>query len=329
MIDSSDFKNKQVIVFIPKDGDKISYRNDNIIITDVNSKIKFQCSCYRLFCIFVIGNVSLTSGIIMRAHKFKYAICLFNTNMKLYQIINGKMEGNTYLRTKQYRYNGLEIGQAIIKNKIENQRDNLKKIRKKVPATKDAIKKLNGYCEYLNSHQIENLQSLLGIEGVASRVYFSQIFLQNNWKGRKPRVKNDYINSILDIGYTILFNMVDAILQLFGFDVYYGVLHTCFYMRKSLVCDLMEPFRPLIDWKVRTGIALGQFKEDDFECINNQWRLKYKKNAEYVMPIMQVLIDNKDIIFTYIRDYYRCIMKNQEHERIPVVYTEEVTYDID
>lgn len=82
---------------------------------------------------------------------------------------------------------------------------------------------------------------IMGIEGNAARVYFPRIFDNVNWNGRKPRVKNDYVNVTLDIGYTMLFNLVDAILQIYGFDTYYGVFHRCFYMRKSLVCDIMEP----------------------------------------------------------------------------------------
>ena len=58
----------------------------------------------------------------------------------------------------------------------------------------------------------------------------------------------------LDIGYTMLFNIVDAMLQIYGFDTYYGVFHRCFYMRKSLVCDIMEPMRPIIDYEIRKAI---------------------------------------------------------------------------
>ena len=68
---------------------------------------------------------------------------------------------------------------------------------------------------------------------------------------QKTQNKSDYINVTLDIGYTMLFNMVDAILQVYGFDTYYGVFHRCFYMRKSLVCDIMEPMRPIIDYEIR------------------------------------------------------------------------------
>ena len=74
-------------------------------------------------------------------------------------------------------------------------------------------------------------------------IYFDNV----QWNGRKPRIKSDYVNVVLDIGYTMLFNIVDAMLQVYGFDTYYGVFHKCFYMRKSLVCDIMEPIRPIID----------------------------------------------------------------------------------
>ena len=89
--------------------------------------------------------------------------------------------------------------------------------------------------------------------------------------------------------HTMLFNIVDAILQVYGFDTYYGVFHKCFYMRKSLVCDLMEPIRPVVDYQVRKSINLGQCKENDFEVINNRWCLKYKSNPQYIQFLMTVM----------------------------------------
>lgn len=47
---------------------------------------------------------------------------------------------------------------------------------------------------------------------------------------------------------------------LHAMDVYCGVLHTMFYMRKSLVCDVMEPFRVIVDEQVKKSLNLGQFK---------------------------------------------------------------------
>lgn len=101
--------------------------------------------------------------------------------------------------------------------------------------------------------------------------------------------------------HTMLFNIVDAILQVYGFDTYYGVFHKCFYMRKSLVCDLMEPIRPVVDYQVRKSINLGQCKENDFEIINNRWCLKYKSNPQYIQFLMNAILEYKDDIFLYIQ----------------------------
>ncbi len=118
--------------------------------------------------------------------------------------------------------------------------------------------------------------------------------------------------------HTMLFNIVDAILQVYGFDTYYGVFHKCFYMRKSLVCDLMEPIRPVVDYQVRKSINLGQCKENDFEVINKRWCLKYKSNPQYIQFLMNAILEYKDDIFLYIQQYYRFFMKRKSVSEIPV-----------
>lgn len=132
-----------------------------------------------------------------------------------------------------------------------------------------------------------------------------------DWKGRNPRIKSDFLNVTLDIGYNLLFNMVDSLLQVYGFDVYCGVYHKEFYMRKSLSCDLMEPIRPIIDLKVRKAVNLKQIKADDFQVFNNRWTLSYKKSPEYIGMFMDELLEYKEEMFLYIQDYYRSFMKGK------------------
>lgn len=318
MLDNNDFSKKQILVYSPILGDKISYRNDNLIISSSEGKIKYQQSCYRIFLLLVIGDCSVTTGIIRRSRKFGFSICFMTYSFRFYGAINSGMEGNTYLRKKQYQYEQLELGKHLIINKIANQKKTIEKIRNKTAYEKEGIQKLKEFLDRLNSMKEINRNDLLGIEGNAAKVYFARIFSKVNWKGRKPRIKYDYVNSLLDIGYTLLFNFIDCILQVFGFDVYQGVLHTCFYMRKSLVCDIMEPFRPIIDWRVRKGIALEQFKKSDFVLIKNQWQLEYKKSALYAAVFMEDIINNKDAIFLYIRSYYRSFMKDRLVSEFPV-----------
>ena len=294
MLNANDFKKKQIVFLFTNEGDKLSFLNDNIIVKNKEGGIKYQSTCYRLFMICVVGNISITSGLIQRSKKFGFSICLMTTTFKVYEILGARMEGNTLLRKHQYEYTENDIGRKIEQNKIKNQSQILKNIRGKNQIMKEGIELLDKMVVQLEQ-QLEYLE-VMGIEGNAARVYFSRVFDNVDWKGRKPRIKNDYVNVTLDIGYTMLFNIVDAILQVYGFDTYYGVFHKCFYMRKSLVCDLMEPIRPVVDYQVRKSINLGQCKENDFEVVNNRWCLKYKSNPQYIQFLMNAILKYKDDI---------------------------------
>lgn len=109
----------------------------------------------------------------------------------------------------------------------------------------------------------------------------------------------------------MLFNIVDSLLQIYGFDVYCGVYHKEFYMRKSLVYDLVEPMRPIIDLKIRKAISLKQCKEEDFESYNNQCCLSYKKLPEYIGFLIEDILQHKDEMFLFIQGYYRSFMKGK------------------
>ena len=211
MLNANDFGKKQIIFLFTNAGEKLSFSNDNIVVKDRDGKVKHQSTCYRLFMVCVIGNISITSGLIQRSKKFGFSICLMSTTFRVYEIIGTRMEGNTLLRKRKYEYSKNDIGRKIEQNKINNQKEALKNIRSKTEEVKEGIKLLEEMVEKLDA-PLEYLE-VMGIEGNAARVYFPRVFNNVNWKGRKPRIKSDYINVTLDIGYTMLFNIVDSILQ--------------------------------------------------------------------------------------------------------------------
>lgn len=316
MLNANDFSKKQILFLITSQGEKLSFLNDNIVVKDKEGKIKHQSTCYRLFMICIVGNISITSGLIQRSKRFGFSICLMSTTLKVYEVLGAKMEGNTMLRTHQYMYDGIGIGSKIEQNKIDNQAKALNKIRNKSEYLKEGVKYLEDSAKHLKD--AETYLEIMGIEGNAARIYFPRMYDVVQWKGRKPRIKCDYVNVTLDIGYTILFNLIDAMLQVYGFDTYYGVLHKCFYMRKSLVCDLMESMRPIIDYEVRKAINLGQCLKEDFKEYDGKWSLKYEKTGYYVQFLMQAILEYKLDIFLYIQQYYRFVMKKKSIQEFPV-----------
>ena len=316
MLDKNDFSKKQIIMIFCNNGEKLSFRNDNLIVRDDQDKIKLQVTCYRIFAVFVVGSITITSGLIQRAHKFSFSIALFSAGFRLYDMIGSADRGNTYLRRKQYQYNDTEVAKQIIYNKILNQQSLLRGMRYKSEYLKEAIERINQYTAGLKS--AATVQSIMGYEGSVSKIYFKAWFNNVLWSGRKPRVKNDMTNSLLDIGYTVLFSFIEALLSIYGFDLYVGVLHREFYMRKSLVCDLVEPFRPIIDKQVRSSINLRQFTEDQFLVQNYQYLLKWEYSPKVISIFLKAIMEYKTEIFLYIQKYYRCFMKNETIDKYPL-----------
>lgn len=294
----------------------MAFSNENIVVKTADGKVKFQCTCYRLFLIYAVGHWSITSAVLQKARKYGFFIAMMTPGFKLYSVIGADKDGNTLLKQKQYKYDSLDIAKHITSNKINNQIAALKNIRCKSECVNEAICSLTEYRK--NCDSVESLQQLLAYEGLSSKVYFKNHFNNILWQGRQPRLKHDIVNSVLDIGYTLLFAFIDAILSSYGFDTYKGVMHTQFYMRKSLVCDIVEPFRPIIDVQVKKSFNLKQIKDIDFLNTNKQYRLKWEKSSDYVQFLMEPIIKNKDEIFAYIQGYYRAFMKETDIENYPV-----------
>ncbi len=315
MLSFPDFKEKNIVIIFSNKGEKISIRNDNLLVTDGDEKVILQTTCYRMLALWIVGGCTLTSGIMERSKKFAFPIYLLSYNFRCIGNWNAGVEGNFLLRQKQYSYNSLEIAKRLVANKLYNQFQLLKSIRQKDESCKNTINTIQQYTTQLDD--ATNFQKILGIEGVASRIYFAQWFKQMDWHGRMPRAKRDIINVLLDIGYTFLFNFIENMINLYGFDVYQGVYHRLFYQRKSLVCDLVEPFRCIIDKQIKNSYNLGQIKPDDFQCKNGKYFLTYKQSKEYTRWLLTAILEYKADIFLYCQSYYRAFIREKTIDEYP------------
>jgi len=237
-------------------------------------------------------------------------------SLKPYFSIIPDNKGNFLLRKKQYtNTNDLEIAKYVISNKIKNQIVLMISLRYKTVKEKSSISKVKGLLKQTDFAQ--NCQELLGIEGTASKLFFETYFKNLNFNGRRPRCKDDIFNLLLDIGYHYLFNFVEANLELYGFDTYYGFYHKLFFQRKSLICDLMEPFRCIIDRRIRKSLNLKQINKDDFYFKNGQFYIKREFNKKYSELMLREILQHKEKIFLYIQSYYRSFIKEKEIDEYP------------
>jgi CRISPR-associated protein Cas1 len=309
MLSWPDFEEKQIIYIEPSDIKNLTIKNGNLAVTE-EGKLINQVSLARIFAVILVGNGTFTSSLIKKIIGYGAIILLTDLNFKTYCCIGGETEGNTLLRSLQYTdEKQLQKAQWLIENKIQNQKLLLQKRRDLGEEKKKSVQLLKEYEEKV-SHS-KNAKELLGIEGIASKTFFQAYFGKYKWRGRKPRTKFDEINTVMDIGYTLLFHFIEANLRLYGFDVYKGFYHTEFYQRKSLACDMVEPFRCIIDYTLYQMFALKQFDEKDFEVQKGEYHLKTGCAKKYVQEFLINIMKHKEAIFKYIQEYYHKTMRRK------------------
>lgn len=277
------------------------------------TKIPFQ----KMLALFVVGHITVTTPLIEKCKLHGVALVVMKPNLRPVFFWANAAEANYLLRKRQFEYGqeDLTIGKILIRNKVENQRAALIKTRRKDEIICNAISQCEAALNFIDD--VIDHNQLMGLEGIVAKTFFAAYFQNQNWKGRHPRMKCDAMNATLDIGYTILFNFLECFIRMFGFDLYVGVYHRLWFNRKSLVCDLMEPFRCIIDHATLLAFNRKQFSEKDFSVVKQEYRLKHEKCSYYYKVFYDALIERKMDVFKYAQQYYRCFMGRKSVKLYP------------
>lgn len=311
MLTLPDFKEKRILSVHAEYGHDslLQLNNDNICFLR-DGKLIDQLSCHLVFAVFIVGDISITTALLKKLAIKGISILFLNHNLKTGTAIVAEAEGNYLLRQKQYTAtNGFSIATQIVTSKIASQEAVLKKYKKLYD------EKVFEYAKTMLKNA-KNREQLLGIEGLIGKIYFQSLFTEIGWVRRAPQTKEDIINVLLDIGYTYLFNYCDALLRLFGFDTYKGFYHQLFFQRKSLVCDVMEPIRPIIDYQLLKSFNLKQIKKTDFVFRNGRFDFKegFKTSKIYSSIFMETINSRKEDIYLYVLNFYRFVMDEAKYK---------------
>lgn len=305
MLTLPDFKEKHILFINAEYGREslLQLNNDNVRFMR-DGEVVNQMSCHLMLAVFIAGDMTVTTALLKKLVSYGISVFFLNYNLSTHAAVMAEAEGNFLLRQKQYTStNDLVLAVNTVANKIDSQRAVLEKYQKTYnpKVFNQAVKMLK---------KIKDNQKLLGVEGNVGKEYFQALFAEVGWKRRAPQTKEDITNLLLDIGYTYLFNYCDVLLRLFGFDTYKGYYHRLFFQRKSLVCDVMEPIRPIIDSQLLKSFHLGQIKEKDFVFKNGRFEFKegFKTSKIYSGIFLEAINDRKEEIYAYILNFYRYSM---------------------
>jgi len=162
---------------------------------------------------------------------------------------------------------GLLAARRMINGKIRNSRTLLmRNSRNRSDAVIESLRRLAD-----DALRCERIESLLGVEGTAARLYFGQLstMLRTDFgfdfDGRNRRPPRDPVNCLLSYLYSLLVKDLTAVTYGVGFDPYIGFLHKPRFGRPALALDLAEEFRPIVgDSVVISMINNGEIKPNDF-----------------------------------------------------------------
>ena len=284
------YKDKKPIKRIP------FYKVKQVILTPgntVSTSALFWCSVYNV-------NLMMAS----------------NTGRPLSMMLPLTSSAHVKTRIKQYEaycnYKGVEIAKAILNTKINNQIALLERhgFDGRKLSTVEKLSKING-------EKIDDIRpKLMGIESRCSKVYFRHLkTLFPNFLQTPKRMKynaEDPLNNLLNLGYEVLKGEVCRGVMYAHLDPYLGYLHSIQFAKPSLVCDIQEIFRGLIDeFLIEYAKKLS---EDDFEDKNGRTFLKRKESYRMIKAINE-LFDK--------RIKHQRIKKYGEHSKIRTAIREE------
>lgn len=169
-----------------------------------------------------------------------------------------------------------ELWSKIVKNKILNQSLLLRKVKSD---------KYDLILSYIDDIKVGDKTNR---EGHAAKVYFNSLF-GNNF----VRNNSDEVNAALNYGYAILLSTINKEVINNGYLTQLGIHHKNEFNQFNLSCDLMEPFRIIIDNFVyynQNRKFDKDYKLDIVNIFNNYFMYQNKK---YIL---------KDVIKMYIKN---------------------------
>lgn len=173
-----------------------------------------------------------------------------------------------------------EIQRFIIKNKIKNQLNLLKFLKKS-----DYV--INKLFDFYNEVELGDQTNR---EGLSAKMYFKELF-GNDF----IRFKDDVINAGLNYGYAILRSQISKVLIGKGLNTSIAFFHIGRENEFNLSDDIIEPFRPIVDFWVynnllNESIFLREHRIELIKCTTGKAYIDSKYHT--IFNTIKIFVEN-------------------------------------
>lgn len=281
---------------VGKSGNVLKIKEKKEVIQEIRLKDLAQLN--------LMGPVQVTTQAMQTLLQAEIPVLYFTGGNWFYGMTQSIGLKNIHWRREQFRHADdpafcLRLARQLVDGKIQNCRTLLKRNHDgDASGATGQLKSLSRDVLHASS-----LDELLGLEGAAARIYFSEFSGMIRQKGgeatkeaesasrvqdegpsgpekplrwtfdfnrRNRRPPADPVNALLSLGYSLLSKDLAVIIAGVGLDPLLGYYHQARFGRPALALDLMEPFRPLIvDSAVLRAINNRMVTATDFIQVGN------------------------------------------------------------
>lgn len=308
------------VVYVNTQAATISKSGEQLIIKSKDGNIIAEQPMATVSSIVLMGHVNMTTQARDACAYDDIPVISMSLNGNFKSISTGLPHKNVSLRLAQYNTaqddkKRLKIAREIVSSKIHNQRVLLKRNSNAESVSEIKFKQLKKLID--KSTKADEIDSLLGLEGLAANIYFGKFstMLKPNdmggfdFKTRNRRPPRDPVNALISLCYSLLMKDCISACMTVGFDPYIGVYHVAKYGRPALALDLMEEFRPILADSTVINVInnkiidIGDFAIAKQACyLKEAGRAKLfeayerRKNTEIIHPLFKYKVTYRRII---------------------------------
>jgi CRISPR-associated protein Cas1 len=260
-------------------GTRASTHDGQMIVTKRGEEIA-SIPLESLQALQLHGNIDLTSGLIRELLWRNVPVLWCSGTGRLYGWTSPSWGPNGIVRVEQHvaSHEGrLGLAREFISAKVHNQ----SVLLRRSDSGNTVLSQLRTIEKQLKN--CNRWQDILGLEGEAASLYFSQFQELIKpakrsswlWTARMRRPAPDELNSLLDYAYMLLLSDCVRAITACGLDPHAGFLHSSTRNKPALALDLMEEFRaPIADSIVQTVVNNSEVTIDGFSHVLGSVRMR-------------------------------------------------------
>jgi len=242
-------------------GTSLRRQGDRLLVKRKDSDRPVEISAHKIQSIIIATGVHFSSNVIHLAGEHNIDIVFLDKSGRpTSRVWQTKMGSTAAIRRRQLEVAETDAAMGFVcdwtTSKINNQLEFLRELANRRPDSDDifasplgtlpdCLAKVTACTGTVDQQR----GTLMGLEGAAGRAYFACLgkLMPAEYRfarrSRQPAV--DPFNAMLNYSYGVLYSRVERALILAGLDPFVGFLHTDNYNKRSLVFDMIEPFRIL------------------------------------------------------------------------------------